>query len=96
MVDGALRAYREAGLHVGFYSVGTLWRQIMGTTRYGLPEWRSAGPTTRARALAMCRQGRFQGGRAVIAQWWDEHRDHNVLCPGVPPERVLDRWFTKF
>ena len=36
------------------------------------------------------------GGRAVIAQWWDEHRDHNVLCPGVPPERVLDRWFTKF
>lgn len=96
VVDGALRAYREAGLHVGFYSVGTLWRQIMGTTRYRLPEWRSAGPTSRARALEMCRKGRFQGGPAVLAQWWDDHRDHNVLCPGVPPERVLDRWFTKY
>ena len=96
VVDGVLRAYREAGLRVGFYSVATLWRQIMGTTRYGLPEWRSAGQTTRARALGMCRRGRFQGGPAVLGQWWDDHRDYNVLCPGAPAERVLDRWFAKF
>ena len=68
VVDGVLAAYRDAGLEVGFYSVGTLWRQIMGTTRYRLPEWRSAGPTTRARALGMCTSGRFQGGPAVIGQ----------------------------
>jgi len=96
VVDGVLAAYRDAGLEVGFYSVGTLWRQIMGSTRYRLPEWRSAGPTTRTRALGMCTSGRFQGGPAVIGQWWDDDRDYNVLCPGTPPRDVLDRWFTKF
>jgi len=96
VVDGVLRGYREAGLRVGFYSVATLWQSIMKGTRYRLPEWRSAGPTSRARALAMCRSGRFQGGPAIIGQWWDDHRDHNVLCPGRPAEEVLARWFTKF
>lgn len=96
VVDGVLRAYREEGLEVGFYSVATLWRQIMAGTRYGIPEWRSAGPTTRRRALAMCTSGRFQGGPAVIGQWWDDDRDYNVLCPGRPARDVLDRWFTKF
>lgn len=96
VVDGVLRGYRDADVDVGFYSVATLWRQIMGTTRYGLPEWRSAGPTTRNRALAMCRSGRFQGGRAVVGQWWDDHRDYNVLCPGRPARDVLARWFVKF
>lgn len=94
VVDGVLRAYRAAGLEVGFYSVGSLWRSIMGTVKYRLPEWRSAGPTSRARALAMCTSGRFQGGPAVIGQWWDDHRDHNVLCPGTPAKVVLARWFT--
>ena len=96
VVDGVLRAYREEGLRVGFYSVGTLWRSIMGTVRYGIPEWRSAGPTSRARALGMCSSGRFQGGPAVIGQWWDDRRDHNVLCPGTPAQDVLARWFTTF
>ena len=96
VVDGVLRAYRDAGLSVGFYSVASLWRQIMGDTRYGLPEWRSAGPTNRRRALAMCTSGQFQGGPAVIGQWWDDHRDYNVLCPGTPAEDVLNRWFVKF
>ena len=44
----------------------------------------------------MCTSGRFQGGPAVIGQWWDDDRDYNVLCPGTPPRDVLDRWFTKF
>ncbi len=96
VVDGVLRAYREEGLDVGFYSVGTLWRQIMGNVRYGIPEWRSAGPTNRKRALAMCTSGRFQGGPAVIGQWWDDDRDYNLLCPRTPAEDVLARWFTKF
>jgi hypothetical protein len=95
VVDGVLAGYREAGLRVGFYSVASLWRQVLGATRYGLPEWRSAGPTTRGRALGMCRRGGFQGGPAVIGQWWDEDRDHNVLCPGAPAQDVLERWFTK-
>ena len=96
VVDGVVAAYRDAGLQVGFYSVATLWRQIMGRTRYGLPEWRSAGPTNQRRALAMCRAGRFQGGPAVIGQWWDDDRDHNVLCPGTPPQDVLNHWFVTF
>lgn len=96
VVDGVLAAYRDAGLEVGFYSVQTLWVDIMSNTRYRLPEWRSAGPTSRARALEMCSSGRFQGGPAVIGQWWDDDRDYNVLCPGTPAAEVLDRWFTKF
>ncbi|MGA9749590.1 MAG: hypothetical protein WBQ50_19220 [Nocardioides sp.] len=95
VVDGVLAGYRDEGLRVGFYSVATLWQQIMGSTRYGLPEWRSAGPTTRQRALAMCGSGRFQGGPAVIGQWWDDDRDYNVLCPGEPAQDVLDRWFVQ-
>ncbi|NUR07608.1 MAG: hypothetical protein HOQ22_16320 [Nocardioidaceae bacterium] len=93
VVDGALAAYRDAGLDVGFYSVRSLWRQVLGGAGWGLPEWRSAGPQDRAAALAMCRQGSFNGGPAVLAQWWDDHRDHDVLCPGTPPADVLDRWF---
>ena len=95
VVDGALAAYRAAGLRVGVYSVRSLWPQVMAGAGYRLPEWRSAGPRGRKAALAMCRQGSFGGGPAVIAQWWDDDRDHDLLCPGAPPQEVLQRWFVR-
>jgi hypothetical protein len=96
VVLGSLAAYRDEGLEVGLYSVRSLWHRVVGNARYGLPEWRSAGPQSRAAALAMCRSGSFNGGPAVLAQWWDDRRDHDVLCPGTPTDEVLDRWFVGF
>jgi hypothetical protein len=95
VVDGALAAYRAAGLRVGIYSVRSLWSQVLPGVRYGLPEWRSAGPRGRAAALVMCRSGSFGAGAAVVAQWWDDDRDHDLLCPGTPPQQVLQQWFVK-
>ncbi len=95
VVDGVLAGYRAEGLEVGFYSVATLWRAILGNQEYGLPEWRSAGPQNRRAALEMCGRGQFQGGSPVIAQWWDDRRDYDVLCPGTPARDVLERWFTR-
>jgi hypothetical protein len=96
VVAGALAGYRDAGLEVGFYSVRSLWQEVLGRTRYGLPEWRSAGPRGTADALAMCDTGSFNGGPAVLAQWWDDDRDHDLLCPGSAATDVLDRWFVDF
>jgi hypothetical protein len=96
VVQGTVAGYRDEGLEVGFYSVRSLWHRVVGHVRYGLPEWRSAGPRSPAAARAMCTSGSFNGGPAVIAQWWDDRRDHDLLCPGTPTNEVLDRWFVGF
>jgi hypothetical protein len=92
---GAVDAYRDAGLRVGFYSTPSMWRDIVGPVRYGFPEWRTAGLSTRRAALERCRGPRFQGGPAVIGQWYSAHEDFNVLCPGRPAEQVLAEYFTR-
>jgi hypothetical protein len=96
VVLGAVAGYRDAGLRVGLYSVRSLWQEVLGGTRLGLPEWRSAGPAGLRGALARCRSGSFNGGPAVLAQWWDDERDHDVVCPGAPAEDVLGAWFVDF
>jgi hypothetical protein len=96
VLDGVLEGYRSAGLRVGFYSVPRLWRSIVGPARYRLPEWRTAGDTSRRAALRECTTDSIQGGPAVIAQWWDADRDYDVLCPGRPAGQVLARYFTTF
>ncbi|HET7734902.1 MAG TPA: hypothetical protein VFK52_02920 [Nocardioidaceae bacterium] len=91
VVDGILRRYQEAGLKVGFYSAQGLWREVLGDTAYGLPEWRTAGRLSRADALERCgRSYAYQGGPAVISQWYTDHYDFDVTCPGTR----LDEWFT--
>jgi hypothetical protein len=92
VVRGWVRAYRDAGYTVGFYSTTHLWRGILGGMRPRLPEWRTAGPVSPRTALGKCRGGEsFQGGRAVIAQWWTDHRDFDRLCPGT--EAVMEQYF---
>jgi hypothetical protein len=90
VVDGIVRRYQEAGLKVGFYSAQGLWLQVLGDTSYGLPEWRTAGRLTRADALERCgRAFSFQGGPSVISQWYTDHHDFDLTCPGT---RLAD-WF---
>jgi hypothetical protein len=93
VVRGALDAYRAAGMTVGFYSTKSLWRQILGSTEFRLPEWRTAGPTSSAKARTKCSRSSFQGGRAVLAQWWDSRRDHDLMCPGFSTDDQLRRYF---
>ena len=54
LVRGVVRAYQDAGVATGFYSTSLQWGQIVGSTRWSLPEWHTAGPTGRATALARC------------------------------------------
>lgn len=90
VVEGILRGYTEAGYRVGFYSAPGLWRQVLGEQQWGHPEWRTAGRLTQRDALARCNdEHSFQGGDAVMGQWYTDRNDYDVLCPGV---RMAD-WF---
>jgi hypothetical protein len=96
VVTGLLRGYRDAGRRVGVYSTSSLWRQILGNAHYGLPEWRTAGQTSRSSALSRCSGAGFQGGRAVLSQWWTSAKDLDVMCPGFGRPKAMHRWFHKY
>ena len=96
VVRGAVSGYRAAGYKVGIYSTQSLWAQVVGKLRFGYPEWRTAGQTTMSAALYKCRSYQIQGGRAVMAQWWDRMRDHGVMCPGYRRPAVMRRYFHKY
>jgi hypothetical protein len=97
VLEGAMAAYRQAGRRIGFYSTPTMWRDIVGDVRYRLPEWRTAGLSTRRAAFAACGPARqFQGGPPVITQWYTDREDFDALCPGRPVDQVLREYFTDF
>ena len=96
VVTGWVRAYREAGYSVGFYSTTNLWHEIVGRLRFHLPEWRTAGPVSPRGALGRCGDSTFQGGTAVVTQWWTRRRDFDRLCPGPSRGATLDRYFHKW
>lgn len=90
VIRDAVRTYQRAGLEVGVYSTQSLWQRVVGDLRLGLPEWRAAGQTSRAEALARCGEDRsFQGGGAVLTQWVEAGRDRDVPCPGRAGELAL-------
>lgn len=90
------RAYRTAGYGVGVYSSRSIWHSIMGSHRPNLPEWRTAGPASGRAALGRCRERSFQGGRGIIAQWWDRRRDYDRMCPGFQADRAMRQFFAKY
>lgn len=95
VVHGAAKAYADQGLAVGVYSTIALWQRVVGDLRLGLPEWRAAGQTSRAEALRRCGAERmFQGGAAVLTQWVEGARDHDVTCPGG--STYLSLWFHQY
>lgn len=96
VVEGWIRAYRDAGYTVGVYSTRHIWQKIVGDARYGLPEWRTAGPANARAALGRCYERSFQGGKAVLAQWWDRKRDYNRMCPGHAPAEQMRKYFHKY
>ena len=92
VVRGAARGWRDAGVRIGVYSTAALWAGVVGDLRLGLPEWRAAGETSREEALRRCGPGSvIQGGPAVMGQWLQDSRDHDLTCPGV--SRDLGRYF---
>ncbi|MAS53243.1 MAG: hypothetical protein CMJ44_01205 [Pimelobacter sp.] len=95
VIGGLARGYRDAGLAIGVYSTPYLWDQVVGGLELGVPEWRAAGHTSGAAALATCAPGEdIQGGPAVMGQWVERNRDMNLTCPGVSLE--LERWFHQY
>ncbi len=82
---GAAKGIERAGLKVGAYSTPYLWEGVVGDfTLGGVPEWRAAGPTSKAEALRRCKSDwSFQGGEAIMGQWVQFNRDRNITCPGV-------------
>ncbi|WP_435741573.1 hypothetical protein [Nocardioides sp. SYSU DS0663] len=95
VVEGLRRGYLDKGYRIGIYSTPALWAAAVGDLALGVPEWRAAGPTSRAEALERCGPAWVvQGGRAAIGQWVEGNRDLNVTCPGAEGE-VLG-WFHRF
>jgi hypothetical protein len=95
VVTGAARGYRDAGLAVGFYSTPSLWKRVVGDLQIGGPEWRAAGERGPGEAIRRCADDwSFQGGKGVLGQWVEGHRDRNLTCPGAVPDPR--KWFGSF
>ena len=99
VLDGVLKGYQDAGLEVGFYTSPGPWGDIIGSARYRLPEWRTAGGhpwsnTNYASARRMCSVTPVQGGQILVAQWWDTKRDYDLLCPTARTDEMVQRLFT--
>ncbi|WP_110207837.1 hypothetical protein [Nocardioides daejeonensis] len=95
VIVGMARGYRETGYRIGAYSLPSMWSAIAGDLRLYAPEWRPAGDRGQGEAESRCGEGwSFQGGNAVLVQWVEDGRDHNVPCPGV--ELEPERWFFRY
>jgi len=94
VVRGVARAYQDAGIATGFYSTSLQWTDIVGRVAWGLPEWHTAGPRSRSVALSRCSEASFQGGPVVLAQWWTDSADHDLVCPGGPAAASMPAFFT--
>lgn len=95
VVQGAVKAYQDKGLRVGFYSTPSLWRHVVGGLTLGLPEWRAAGQTSSEEAVRRCGTATsFQGGSAVLTQWVEAGRDRDLTCPGSTG--ALSLWFHQY
>ena len=95
-LDGALRAYRDSGLTYGFYASIDPWQHIIGRARYEAPEWRTVGPAKKSTALAKCRTRSVQGGKVVLAQWWNAKSDFAVVCPGFRTDEKMSDYFHRY
>jgi len=97
VMDGVLGGYRTAGFKVGIYSFARGYREILGATRYGLPEWRTAGQSPQSVARGRCaRSYSLQGGPAILAQWWTTRVDYDMTCPTSNTPALLNAYFHKY
>ena len=97
VIEGMMRAFRDAGKSYGLYSYAAGWAEITGSWRLrGVPVWATAGeldyPTE---AQDRCRQPSFSGGQVLLSQWYDDTRDYDMTCgsydfapPRIPPSSL--------
>jgi len=93
VVRGVARAYQDAGIATGFYSTSLQWTDIVGRVSWGLPEWHTAGPRSKAVALGRCSEASFQAGPVVLSQWWTDSADHDLVCPAGPAAASMPAFF---
>jgi hypothetical protein len=82
VIEGVMRALRDAGVAYGLYSYAGGWTAITGSWRLpGVPVWATAGqldyPTE---AQDRCVQPSFSGGKVYLSQWYDNDRDYDLTC----------------
>ena len=82
-VEGAARAYHDAGISVGAYSVAGMWNRLTGSWRNGMPVWDTVAGAGQRAATGRCSTPSFTGGTRLLTQWWTPHQDFDVTCPGV-------------
>jgi hypothetical protein len=80
VVAGAVKAITDAGYKYGYYSYTSAWNDIMGGIASSAPVWATVGNVSRSKAVTMCDRKSFSGGPILISQWYDNTRDHNILC----------------
>jgi len=82
VVQGLVRALRDAGVGYGFYSYTNGWQEIVGSwPSPGAPVWATAGTLDYPNeALDRCTQPSFSGGTVYLSQWTDGTRDYNRTC----------------
>ena len=97
VIEGMMRAFRDAGKSYGFYSYASGWAEITGSWWLpGVPVWATAGrldyPTE---AQDRCTQPSFSGGRVLLSQWYTDTRDYDLTCgryaftvPRMPPSSL--------
>jgi hypothetical protein len=82
LLEGMMRAFRDAGLTYGLYSYTAGWQEITGSWRLpGVPVWATAGRLDHPNeALDRCVQPSFSAGRVYISQWYDDTSDYDLTC----------------
>ena len=82
VVQGLVRALRDAGVGYGLYSYTNGWQEIAGAWPMpGVPVWATAGTLDYPNeAIDRCTQASFSGGQVYLSQWTDGTYDYNRTC----------------
>ena len=92
VIRTAQAEYRAAGYRTGLYSSDTPWKHITGGMRDDGPTWVTVGPRGEDAARTKCAGPTFSGGKALLAQWWDdETQDKDLVCPDVDADPLFAR-----
>jgi hypothetical protein len=84
VVRGVVRAYRDQGYGVGFYSYANGWRAVVGSWRKpGFPAWVPVGPVSNGLRVASrrCSAPSFSGWPGAAGPVGAGRRDRDVTCP---------------
>jgi hypothetical protein len=83
VVRAVIKAYTEAGYHVGIYTYANGWRTVVGSWQLpALPTWSTIGSGHAGEARRACGRGPSGGGDWLM-QWWRHNRDKDLICPAA-------------